>query len=227
MPEEVAPDESLDTPESPEPAAPEDSTEGTPAQEPTDGSTDYEERYTNLNQAYSKQAQELGELRAFRSSLADPETQQELFRALAKELEYELEEEELEAQQTETPAQDPALVQLLEERATEKYEAELDSLATWVEGKVENLAKAGQIELSPDETDAIFALLTPGDSGDPDVERAFKKVTGLRDSAIKSYVAGKRTAPQAPSGSSATQNPNLDDREARREYMLQKLRAAQ
>jgi hypothetical protein len=221
MPEELAP-ETPETPETPEPAAPE--SEGTPAA-PEEGApqdTNWEKRFNDLQPELTKAQQENAELRRFRESLQDPETQKQLFRELAEELEYELEEEELDDEEIEE-LRDPRVDALIQEREAEKYEDYLDDLDDWVGGEVEKLAKAAGVELSDEETDLVYSALVPSENGDPDVERAFKKVTGLRDSAIKSYVAGKHKAPQAPSGASPSSQPDLGNDEARREHIFQKL----
>lgn len=227
MPEEGTP-ETPDTPDVPE-ASESPEVEATPAPEPEEGSeqqTDYEKRYRDLQPEYTRATQEAAELRGQWEKLqSDPEYQREVFRALAEELEYELEEEDLAEEEDEY--RDPrvdAIEQRLQEREYNEY---LDNLETHVDTEIKKLAEAAQTELSDEETDLIFAALTPGEDGEPDIKAAFKKVTGIRDNAIKSYVSGKKRAPQAPAGASASHQPNLDDAEDRRAWIASQLQGSQ
>lgn len=228
MPEEQAPDaEAQDTPDA-QASGPESDT-GTPA-ESNDDSPQFDpekyvekDRYENLRQEFDRRNPGYQLIDALRSE----ETRDQTFRELAEELGYTLEEleDELEDEDDEQEFRDPRVDELLSEREQLQREAELDQLEDHVESEIDRLAKDADVELSDDEVDLIFSALTPGEDG-PDVERAFKRVIGIRDSAVKGVFASKRNAPQVPAGSSASHTPDLDDREQRREYLAQRLQDA-
>lgn len=213
----------------PDPAEPVD---GSPAtDEPTDGSqaesqdtTDWKSRYENLQPEFTRASQEAAELRQYRDILAaaqqgDPQAQ----KWIAEQVGWEIEEGEEPEDEIEQFL-DPRVDQLLQHQAEQQHQAELQSLESHVDGEIDKLARSAGIEdLSTDAKDLIFAALTPGQDGNPDVAKAFKKVTGLSEAAIKDYVAGKRRPPQAPSGSSPSHQPDLDDDEQRRQYILSRI----
>lgn len=217
MPDEAdSPEESTPAPE--QSAAP----DGTPAPESTDSTaqdtTDWQDRYVNQQAALTQAQQEAAQYRQIveLARQGNAEAIEWLGLDLAEDEDLDDDEEQ--------EFRDPRVDQLLQAEAERQQEAELDSIESYVETEIDKLAKAaGLDDLSDDEVDLIFGALTPGDNGNPDVAGAFKKVTGLRDSAIKSYVAGKRRAPLAPSGSSASHQPDLDDPEQRREWLAERL----
>lgn len=212
----------------PDPAAP----DGTPAEtEPTDGSqaetqdtTDWKARYENLQPEFTRASQEAAENRQYRQILeAAKQGDTDAQRWIAAQLEWEIEAGE-ELEDDEQPLLDPRVDQLLQAEQARQEQAQLDSIESHVDGEIDKLAEAAGVEnLSDDARDLIFAALTPGQDGNPDVAKAFKKVTGLSEAAIKDYVAGKRRPPQAPSGSSPSHQPDLDDPEQRRQYILSRI----
>lgn len=216
MPDEPDPqDEGTPTPEQ---AAP----DGTPASESTDSpaqtqDTDWQSRYENQQGALTRAQQEAAQFRQIvdLARQGDREAIEWLGLDLADE--DELEDEDVE------DFRDPRVDQLLQAEQQRQEQSEIDSLESYVEDEIGKLAKAGDLDLSDDEVDLIFGALAPGDDGNPDVARAFKKVTGLRDAHIKDYVAGKRRAPSAPSGSSPSHQPDLDDPEQRRAYIAERM----
>lgn len=223
MPEEAAPP-SEDTPENPStPAAPE---AGTPA-ESQDSQFDADkyvpiERYNELRGEFDRRNPGYKLVEA----LQNPDTQEQAFQQIADELGYSVEEleDELEDLENESPAQDPRVDQLIAEREAEQQERYLDELETWVDGEIDKLAKAGGIDLTDDEKDLVFSALTPGNAGDPDVESAFKKVTGLRDAAVASYRKSKK-APSVELGAAGTEKVNLADTDSRVNLMASMIEA--
>lgn len=217
MPDEA--DSGIDQ-STPTPEQSSDSRQGAPAESPdsnaqTQDSTDWQSRYENQQGALTQAQQEAAQYRQIvaLAQQGDPQALEYLGLSLA--------DEEADDDESEPEFHDPRVDQLLQVEQQRAQEAELDQLESHVDGEIDRLAKAAGIDdLSDDAKDLIFGALTPGQDGQPDVETAFKKVTGLTDAAIKSYVEGKRRPQPAPSGSSASHQPDLDVTEQRREYML-------
>lgn len=213
MPDEVAP-ETPDTPTE-EQAAPDVDTRTESTDSTAQPDTNWEKRYTDLQPEYTRASQEAAQYRQIieLARSGDREAIEWLGLDLADEDEPEDEE---------TPEfHDPRVDQLLAAEQERQQAAELDSLESYVDGEISKLAKEADLDLSDDEIDLIFGALTPGENGNPDVARAFKKVTGVRDHIIKDYVAGKRRAPSAPSGSSPSHQPDLDDDKERRSWLYE------
>lgn len=219
MPDEPVPAEQ-ETP-SPEQAAPDT---GTPAPEPTEGSQpeseNWQERYANLQPEYTRATQEAAQYRQIidLAKQGDPEALEYLGLEPADEDEEEEEEPEF---------RDPRVDELLQAERDRQEEADVNALETEVEGEIHKLAKAAGIEFEDDAQqrqfdNLVFGQLSQGQDGNPDVEGAFKAVTGYLDTHVKSYVAGKRRPPSAPSGSSPSHQPDLDNDEERQEYLLQR-----
>jgi hypothetical protein len=227
MPDEATPaDDAQDTSAPEQSAAP---TDGTPAPESQDSqpeSVDWQERYANLQPEYTRATQEAAQYRQI-FDLAK-QGNEEAIRWLVDQADLELaDEDEDDDEDTEPEYHDPRVDQLLAAEQQRQQEAELDQLEGYVDGEIDKLAKSAGVEdLSDTEKDLIFAALAPGDDGNPDVAGAFKKVTGLRDAHIKSYTQQKRRAPLAPSGSSPSHQPDLDDAEQRRQWISDQLAAS-
>lgn len=222
MPDEAAPAVEQDTQAPEQTAAP----DGTPAPESSDSQpesqTNWEERYSNLQPEYTRATQEAAQYRQIIELARQGDA--EALEWLGLQLE---EDEDVDDEDTEPEYRDPRVDELLQLEQQRQAETELDQLESYVEGEIDALAKSAGVEdLSDTEMDLIFAALTPGEDGNPDVAGAFKKVTGLRDAHIKSYVANKRRAPLAPSGSSPSHQPDLDDPEQRRQWLLEQVSAS-
>lgn len=221
MADEQAPEETQDS-QPTDDAAPDDGTPAEPEKgsQPESDDTDWKQRFQDTQAWATQTAQEAAQLKQI-IELArdgDPEAIEWLgFQPV--------EDDEDESEGDEIP-RDPRVDQLFQAEAERQAQAHLDDLEDHVSGEIEALAKAAGIEdLSEDAVDLIFGALTPrtDDPSVPDVEKAFKKVTGLTDAAIKSYVSGKRRAPLAPSGSSPSHQPDLDDPAQRRAWMAEQL----
>lgn len=234
MPEET-PEETQDTSTTEQEAAP-TSDGGTPAPESTDGSqaqtqdeVNWQQRATDAQAWGTRVSQENAELRQYYDTLAraqqgDADAQ----RQIAAMLEWEIEGAGDDTEEEDQPLEDPRFTAYLQEQDHQKA---LDSLESDVEGKIEKLAKDADLSFEDKEheavfTNAVFAHLTPGPDGrTPDVEGAFKTVTGLMDIAVNRVTSRKRGAVLAPSGSSPSHQPDLDDPEQRRDEMLRLVQA--
>lgn len=219
MPDEAVPAEQ-DTP-TPEQAAPDN---GTPAAEPTDGSQpapedNWQKRYTDLQPEYTRASQEAAQYRNVIELARQGD--REAIEALGLPYDFDFDGEDDEEE--EPQFHDPRVDDLIAEREQRQQEHELDNLERDVERNIDTLAKAAGIELDDDEIDLIFGALTQGEDGQPDVEGAFKKVTGIGEKAIKQYTQRKRRVPSAPSGGSPSHQPDLDDPEQRRNWIAERL----
>jgi hypothetical protein len=221
MPDETDP-QNEGTPDSEQPAAP----DGTPANESNDSTaqdtTDWQSRYENQQGALTQAQQEAAQYR----QIVDLARQ-----GNAEAIEWlglDLADEDID--EDEEQFRDPRVDELLAEREREAHDrqeqAAIDALEQDVEGEVASLIKNNGLSFDDEEHEdafitAVFSHLAPraDDPNQPDVERAFKAVTGLTDRAVKAAFAGKRKAPLAPSGSSASHQPNLDDPTQRREWL--------
>src|SRR5437868_2021991 len=195
MPDEAVPE----TPDSPAPeqAAP----DGTPAPESNDSTaqtqdtTNWEQRFKDTQAEYTRVSQEHSRTNQIveLARQGDPEAIAWLGLDLADDEEIDDEDQ----------FRDPRVDELLAERDRQAYEAQeqaaIDALEKDVEGEVASLIKNNGLSFDDEEHEeafvtAVFSHLTPrtDDPNRPDVDRAFKAVTGLTDRAIKSYVAGKR-----------------------------------
>lgn len=204
-----------DTP-APDQAAP----DGTPASD-AQPDANWEKRYSDLQPEYTRVSQEAAQYRQFiqLARAGDPDALAELGLSFPDD-----EEDEYEDDDSDEPLYDPRVDQLLQAEQQRQEEALVDELEDHVLGEIDRLASANGLEDLPEAAvDLIVSYVTLDDAGNPAVEQAFQKVTGLLDDHVKSYVAGKRKAVSAPSGSSASHQPNLDDDNERREYIASRL----
>lgn len=207
-----------DTPEAAA-AAPVD--EGTPA--PQEAESDWESRFKEAQAWGTRASQEAAEYREIidLARAGDPETLEFLG--------WEVPEEEVD-EDADEPLTRAEFVEYLRERdeaarEQQDYEMQLDSEANLITSTIANFEKENG-DLDQDEYDAIvdIAISRRTDDGNPDIQGAIKQVTGLKDHYIKSYVDNKKRAPQAPApGSAPDHQPDLDDREERRNFMLQRM----
>ncbi len=217
MPEAEAP-ESQDTPASPESDPAEG---GTPAPESNDSpATDWEKRYSDLQPEYTRASQEAAQYRQIidLARQGDPEAIRYLGLDLAED------DDDLEDEDEAEDFRDPRVDALLQEQAQRAEQAEIDSLESYVDGEIDALAKAAKYDLTEAEKDLIFGALAPGDDGNPDVARAFKKVTELRDAHIESYRKSKKASP-VEIGSAGTENIDLSNPGERTKYFAALLEA--
>lgn len=220
MAEEATPEETQDT-SATDQAAP----EGTPAPEPTDGSPaeteDWQERYQNLQPEYTRASQEAAQYRQIfqLASQGDPEAQNWIAEQVGWEVDGQPDDEE----EDPTAALAAQVEQLRQADQERQQEARYDAVETDVQGRIEELVKDANLSFENKEheqafTTAVFAHLTQHPNGGPDVDGAFKQVTNLMDIAFTSRMAQKRNLSLAPSGSSSTHQPDLDDPEQRRDH---------
>lgn len=173
--------------------------------------------YTRKTQAHAeavKQHQEgIDFLEALRS---DPDTQLAVMQQLSELLgESGDDEGEFESTEEADPLQ-ARIEQLEQERASERAQA----LGKEIHSHIEQLAKDAGLDLDEEEFRSIFGKATGGDTIDrTSTEAAFKtfqeKQKQQYDKWQKSYLASKQASAQVPAGTTATDKPDLNDRDTR------------
>lgn len=224
MPEELDLQETEDTQGTPE--ADSESTEtGTPA-EAQSPDVDWARRYADLQPEYTRASQEAAQYRQLFEAArqGDPQALQYLGLTIEDEDDFDEEPDE------------QARLNALENWAVEQYrrqqEQEQQSQYQQMEDQhlVTQLAelekKHGEID---DDTLKDLYLLGQSlrsEDGFPDLVKAYEYDQQRWEARRQKWVDSKR-APQAPSGASAAQSPDLDDAEQRRKWMQQRLAQAQ
>lgn len=263
-PESGSPDQPADTDAATD-DAPEDSEEpGTSdADEEADAFTDVdldslsdEERgryeqmqadYTRKTQALAEQRAELESVQSFVTDLVADEPseaqaamQEQVFRALAERLGYQLEGDE----ETDDAAEgddepefrDPRVDALLAEREAEaeakrqeEYEAQIDAVETEIEDGLKALAKKDGVDLTDDELSLLFdatLALPPVDGDKPDVAGAYKRLTTVLNVNKQRWIDSKKADP-APGGTAGDEKPDLSTEEGRIAALARTVQAAQ
>lgn len=223
------------TPEAPVEVAPDQpaevTTDTTPSftdvdisEEPEGGATPewLQERYKQMHGDYTRKTQELASTRQERQEEADflealrsdRDTQLAVLEQLQELLSESDDDGELEDGEEPNPLEQ-RLSQLEQERATERAAV----LAKEITGHIEQLAKAAGVELDEHDLQSVFDGATGGDIGKQQTEDAFKafhaREKARYDKWQKGYLASKQTGAQVPAGTSATDAPDLNDRNTR------------
>jgi hypothetical protein len=232
MTEEVTPDPGVQ--DNPSIEAP---PEGTSAQAENDDFTSFrltdvpeeqrehvEKAYNLMRSDYTKKTQELSERRkeaehalAFFSDLQSDTGRDHALKWLVENVGEQtlidmlgLEVEDTDEEET-PEFRDPRVDEILAEKQRAEEEAELDRLEKSITSQITEMAQRNKLDLTDDETELIFdkVLALPPIDGQPQIEAAFKKVTGIRDSVIKKYRDSKRDQPSPPPVSSASGTPHV------------------
>lgn len=222
-----APEGDEDAEDTPTPD-PGDSPDGTPANEP-EGSgepdTDWQQRYTDLQPEYTRASQEAARYRqVFEAAQSgDKEAQAALIAAAG----YELPEDDDEDPETLTADE---RVERLEAAWQAEREAAQQAQKAQEQQELEHRFYETELEkLDPqDEWDDDYKRLVVSaaqnfedDDGLPDLKAGHEALQAQFEAEFKKRVQSKRQ-PQAPSGASASHQPDLDDPEQRREYLLRR-----
>ena len=225
--EAPAVEETEDTPESPEAEAPE---QGTPeaGEETQAPEVDYEKRFNDLYPELTKSQQEAAQYRRLVEAASDRNHPQhsEALGILGLEVgeedtEYLDEDEELKQR-----------LEALEGKLSEKDEqARQDAFqqaeADFLDEKISELEKRENREFSDHEVQLLVSAATANraDDGEPQIGAAFEILKNVLDTNREAYLKSKRTA-QAPTGASASQSIDMDDREQRRDHMARRIAQA-
>ena len=215
------PTEAPATPDTPNPSAP----TGTP----DTPQVNYEQRYNDLRPQFDRTAQEAAELRSWKERLtSDQDAQREFLQSLG----YEVEEPD-------QGYQDPTATELAQLRK------ELSEVSQWKDNLTAEQQQAQQLQIinasveeqfrstAPDldpatrewvETRALG--MPPRDDGMPDIQGAFQAFQAWETERQKQWATTKRSAPRfSAGGKEGTSAPNLDDQQARRDWMASQLDA--
>jgi hypothetical protein len=209
--------------------------EGTPgtAEPPSEAEVDWQKRYADLQPEYTRTTQELSELRRERElydmliSTDDPDTRREV----AQQLGYVLEESD--EPQPPGEGEDPwaardARLDRIEQALTQRQQAEQDAQRA-VEVRTAVDERLDQLGLAKEDQDWVLAYainaLPATDDGMPDVGRAAQVFEERETARQKAWAKSKQAPHIAPNGQSATEVPNLDDRQQRWEYMYRRMNA--
>lgn len=206
-------------------------TPGTAEQQVTQAETDWQDRYQHLQPEYTRVTQEVAELRRQQElyeqllSAEDADTRREI----AEQLGYVLEEDE--ETQTGDPEEDPLsqfgerlgrVEQSLSARDQEREDA---AYAEQVRAVVDE--RLGQLQIPKDDQDWVLAYainaLPITEEGLPDIAQAFQAFQARETERQKAWAQSKRAPHISPHGQSATEAPNLDNRQERQDYMVRRL----
>lgn len=216
-----------------EPAA---ATEGTPA--PADAQQEeenWQQRYLDTQAAYTQGQQEMSRLRGQVDQYADPEYRSQLFRELAAEQGYEIQD----------PADDDSQIY---QETDPRIRAELEELKQWRDSTTSEQQQSQHIEwldtivgeqfgeLGTQLTDKQEEWITnrafsmppremPDGSKVPDIPGAFKDYQELVAEEKQSWAKSKRAPHVSAVGTAGTQVPNLDNRQERLDWMAERLMA--
>ena len=192
--------------------------------------------YTRKTQELAQQRREAESAMALISDLQseDPDTRSHAIKwiaenfgenavleALGVEVEDGAEDDEAEDKQPEF--RDPRVDQLLAERERQEQEAALADLEKNIDTRIKDLASQAGYELDEDEEDLIWdkvLALPPLEDGSPNIDEAFKKVTGLRQKFAPPKPKPKAPSPPAEGTSGTPASVPLSDPKARREAAL-------
>lgn len=188
---------------------------------------DWQKRYVDTQEAYTRGQQEIAEMRQRQElydlmvSTEDQDTRREAALALG----YTLEEE------PPAPTDDPFVAyderlgrveQSLSQREQEQADAEYAA-------QVRVILDEQLSELGLDEQDGNLVLayalhaLPITDDGLPDIQQAYAMFAARETERQKQWAQSKRAPHIAPHGQSATEVPNLDNRQERQDWMVRRL----
>jgi len=221
MPEEATPEapEQEQVQDTPTETAP---TEDTPSQEEQ---VDYEQRYNDLRPKFDQTTQEREQARQEALAwqiLASSEDDDQL-QAAAEYLGVELEPEDDETDEGPDPY-DERLSQL-EQAQQAQMEAENQKA---FDSHLDELAGKAEVELTEYDRRALQATSEENGFSPEATEEAFEKFVEERKayekSVIDGYVKSKKGAPHvSPVGANANEQPDLDDRQTRQQWMTERL----
>jgi hypothetical protein len=192
---------------------------------------DWQKRYTDTQAEYSRGQQELADFRHKQElydllvSTDDPDTR----RTVAEQLGYVLEEEN--APESEFDPENPFAqyderIERLEATLTQRDQREReDAYAEQVRQACDERLDA--LGIDKDDQDWVLAYainaLPVGQDGLPDIAQAHAVFNAREDARQKRWAQTKRQAPRiSPNGQTATEVPNLDNRQERVDWMAQR-----
>ena len=231
MPEEATPAEGeVPAPQSEEtPGIESGPDNGTPAETPD---IDFEQRYNDLRSEFDRRNQQYSEaeqLQAALSGAAGPEAQAQVLAAFGIELEDEQPDEFDDLDDFDPDARIDRLEAMLEEQQmAAQEEAMAEAEVEYLTEGIERLEQQEGREFSDQEiaTLASIARANPDENGVPDLEAAHAHLTELIQDRQSAWVQSKK-AKRPGSGIAADRAVDLDNEEARIQFMADRLAAAE
>jgi hypothetical protein len=232
MPDEATPVEgevpAPQTEETPGPiGGPEDN--GTPADSPA---IDYEQRYNDLRSEFDRRNQQYSEaeqLQAMLAGQAGPEAQAEILRRFGIELEEEEAAQFDELDEFDPDARIDRLEAMLEEQqAAAEQEAYVEAETEFLTEGIESLEQSEGREFSDQEIAilASVARANPNEQGLPDLQVAHAHLSELLQDRQSAWVESKKAARRPGSGIAAERAADLDNDEARVQFIADRIAAA-
>lgn len=176
--------------------------------------------YTRKTQAHAEAVKQHQEELAFLEALkSDPDTQLAVLEELSQllsESDDDSDDEALEGEGDQPNPLEGRIAELENERATERAQA----LGKEIASHIDQLAKDAGVDLDDDDLHSIFEKSVGGNEiGKQQTEAAFKawhaRETSRHEKWQAAYLASKTAAAQVPAGTSATDAPDLNDRDTR------------
>ncbi len=225
MPEDEAPEETLDTP-APGNEAPEDT--GTPSE--SQPAHDWEKRYGDLRTEFDSRNQRYTQYEQFVNNLTDPETQAEALRALGLEIEAEEAEDDDYADPTERFEQRFNQIEsFLQQQAAAAEAAEIQELEKeYLSQSLSEIEKAESVKLSAQEKRTLESLgqsLRDSD-GLPDYEAAYKLLSEAAEANRERYLKSKNSE-KVGLGQAGDEKINMANDEDRTRFMANLLEAGE
>lgn len=212
--------------------------EGTPA--PADApqqEENWQQRYLDTQAAYTQGQQEMSRLRGQVDQHADPEYRAKLFRELAAEQGYEIQDPDTQDDGQVYQETDPRIRAELEElkqwrdsTTSEQQQAQhiewLDSVVGQQFGDLGAKLSDRQEEWITNRAFSMPPLELPDGSKVPDIPGAFNEYQELVGEEKQAWAKSKRAPHVSAVGTAGTQVPNLDNRQERLDWMAEQLMAS-
>jgi hypothetical protein len=232
MPDEATPVEgevpAPQTEETPGPVSgPEDN--GIPANSPE---IDYEQRYSDLRSEFDRRNQQYSEaerLQVALSGQAGPDAQAQALRAFGIELDDEEADQFNELDEFDPDARIDRLEAMLEEQqAAAEQEAYVEAETEFLTEGIESLEQSEGREFSDQEIAilASVARANPNENGVPDLQVAHAHLSELLQDRQSAWVESKKAARRPGSGIAAERAADLDNDEARVQFIADRIAAA-
>jgi hypothetical protein len=233
MPDDVTPDEG-------EVPAPDTSQEtpgsevgpevGTPDETPD---IDFEQRYNDLRSEFDRRNQQYSqaeELERALSGAAGPEAQAQALSAFGIELENEEQEDFGGLDEFDPDSRIDRLEAMLEEQATAAEQQELEAAEMdYLADSIDLLEQQEGREFSDQEIETLVSIAraNPDQDGVPDMELAHQQLNGLIEAQRAAWLESKKSKRVPGSGVAAGKAVDLDNEEARVQWMADRIEAAE
>lgn len=188
----------------------------------------WEQRYQELQPAYTKASQEAAELRQWQEQIrTDPDAQRQLLTELGYDVADDTPDEVLPQSDSELAQIRQELEQLKQSQSQVENDRQLAAAEAHFSKAFAALGSERGDPLSEKEQEAVvgIALTMPaGKDGMPPVKEAYAVLEEIRQADQQRWAASKRTPYRvSPNGAAGTEQPNMDDPSERQAWMAQRL----